>query len=136
MATNPTFYDSSTEAAVNAVTALLNSGYLALYTGSQPALDGSLTGTLLVSMTFGATAFAASTAASGTVTATANAIGSGTAGNSGTAGYFALLKSDDATVVATGTVGTSGCDFNMNTTSITGGGSVSCSAFQITMPQT
>jgi hypothetical protein len=135
MANNFLVYDAACEAAVNAFTALLNNGFLAFYTGSQPALDGSLTGTLLVTLTFGATAFAASTASGGTVTANANAITSGTAGNSGTAAYFVLLKSDGTTVVATGTVGTSGCDYNMNSTAITSSGNVSCSAFQITMPQ-
>lgn len=135
MANNFLVYDSACESAVNAFTALLNSGFLAFYTGSQPALDGSLTGTLLATLTFGGTAFANSTAAGGTVTANANAITSGTAGNTGTASYFALLKSDDSTVVATGTVGTSGCDYNMNSTSITSGANVSCTGFQITMAQ-
>ena len=135
MSNNFLVYDSPCEAAVNAFTALLNSGFLELYTGGQPALDGSVTGTLLVTLTFGATAFAASTASGGTVTANANAIGSGTAGNSGTASYFALVKSDATTVVATGTVGTSGCDYNMNSTAISSSGNVSCTAFQITMAQ-
>ena len=135
MANNFLTYDAACEAAVNAFTALLNNGFLELYTGGQPALDGSVTGTLLVTLTFSATAFAASTASGGTVTANANAIGSGTAGNSGTASYFALVKSDATTVVATGTVGTSGCDYNMNSTAISSGGNVSCTACQITMPQ-
>ena len=135
MANNFLVYDAACEASVNAFTALLNSGFLELYTGGQPALDGSVTGTLLVTLTFSATAFAASTASGGTVTANANAIGSGTAGTSGTASYFALVKSDTTTVVATGTVGTSGCDYNMNSTAISSSGNVSCTAFQITMAQ-
>jgi hypothetical protein len=123
MSNNPLWYD----AAVNAITALLNSGTLKIYTGSQPAEDGSITGTLLATLTFGATAFGASSGG----TATANAITSGTAGNTGTAGYFALEESG-GTVVATGTVGTSGCDLNLNSTSISSGASVSCSSFTIT----
>jgi hypothetical protein len=124
MANNALWYD----AGVNAVTALLNSGFIKIYTGAQPALDVAVTGTLLVSLTFGATAFGASSSG----VATANAITSGTAGNTGTAGYFALVKSDNATVVATGTCGTSGCDFNLSTTSITSSANVSCSSFTIT----
>jgi hypothetical protein len=124
MANNPLWYD----AAVNAVAALLNSGTLKIYTGSQPAEDGSITGTLLATLTFGATAFGSSSGG----TATANAITSGTAGNTGTAGYFALLESDGTTVVATGTCGTSGADLNLNSTSISSGASVSCSSFTIT----
>ncbi len=136
MAQNPLFYDASVKAAVDAFTALLNNGFIKLYTGAQPSLNGAVSGTLLVTMTFGATAFAASVASAGTVTATANAITSGTAAATGTAGYFALVKSDTTTVVATGTVGTSGCDYNMNSTAISSGANVSCSAFQITQAQT
>ena len=136
MANNPLFNDNTVIAAVNAVTALLNSGFIAIYTGGQPALDGGLTGTQLVEMTFGATAFPASTASGGTVTATASAITNGTASNTGTAGYFALLKSDNSTVVATGSVGTSGADLNLSTLSIVSGAVVSCSSFSITQAQT
>jgi hypothetical protein len=135
VATNALSYDASDIAAVNAFTALLNNGFLKIYTGAQPALNGAVTGTLLATLTFGATAFGAATAGGGTVTATANAITSGTAGNTGTAGYFALVKSDTTTVVGTGTVGTSGCNLNGPSTSITGGASVSCSSFQITQLQ-
>lgn len=136
MANNPTIYDATGIAGVNAVTALLNSGFIKIYTGAQPALNGAVTGTLLVSMTFSATAFPTATASGGTVTATANAITSGTAGNSGTAGYFALVKSDNTTVVATGTVGTSGADLNLNTLTITATNTVSCSSFLVTQLET
>ena len=136
MANNPLAYDAGLIAALNAWTAQLHSGYIVVYTGSQPVLDGSLTGTLLVTLTFGSTAFATATAGAGTVTATANAITSGVAGNSGTAAYFALLKSDATTVVLTGTVGTSSADFIGPSTAITSGATISCSAFQIMQPQT
>ena len=136
MANNPQWYDATIEDAVNEITSLLNSGFLEIWTGSQPSLDGSLTGTKLAKLTFGATAFGSATASGGTVTAAANAIGSATALATGTAGYFALLKSDDSTVVATGSVGTSGADLNLNTLSITSGITVSCSSFDITESQT
>lgn len=136
MANNPLFYDATVIAAVAAAAALLNSGKIAVYTGSQPALDGALTGTQLAEATFGATAFGTPTAAAGTVTATANAITSGTIANTGTAGYFALLKSDNATVVATGSVGTSGADLNLNTLSFVVGANFAVSAATITQPQT
>lgn len=135
MANSPEAYDVAVKAAVDAVAALLNSGFIKIYTGAQPAVDGSVTGTLLATLTFGATAFGASTASGSGATATANTITSGTAGNTGTAGYFALVKSDNTTVVGTGSVGTSGADLNFNTLSIVSGANVSCSAFTITMPQ-
>lgn len=136
MANNPLPYDATVIASVNAVTALLNSGFLQIFTGAQPALNGALTGTLLASLTFSATAFPAATASAGTVTATANAITSASAAATGTAGYFALLKSDGTTVVATGSVGTSGADLNLSTLSITAGQTVSCSSFLITELET
>lgn len=136
MANNPQFYDATVIAAVAAAAALLNSGFVAVYSGAQPALDGSLTGTQLAEATFGATAFGAPTASGGTVTATANTITSGTIANTGTAGYMALLKSDNATVVATGSVGTSGADLNLNTLSFVSGANFAVSAGAITQPQT
>jgi hypothetical protein len=124
-ANNPHWYDAS----VNAVCALLNSGKIEVFTGTQPAADVALTGTLLVTMTFGATAFGASSSG----TATANAITSGTAGNTGTAGYFGLLESNGTTVVGTGSVASpSGGDLNFNSLSISSGATCSCSAFTIT----
>jgi hypothetical protein len=117
---------------------LLNGGgFLKIYTGTQPALNGAVTGTLLATLTFATTAFATATAAGGTVTATANAIGSGTAAATGTAGYFALLKSDGITIVATGSVAATGgtADLILNSLSISSGANVSCSAFTFTQPE-
>lgn len=128
MANNALFYDAAVNAVTGNASTTLNSGFIKIYTGAQPALNGAVTGTLLVTLTFGATAFGASSSA----VATANAITAGTAGNTGTAGYFALVKSDNTTVVATGTCGTSGADLNLSTTSIVSGNNVSCSSFTIT----
>lgn len=136
MANNPLFYDATVEAAVNAATALLNSGFLDIYSGAQPALNGSEAGTRLAHLTFGATAFGGATASGGTVTATANAITSDTSAVAGTAGHFVLHKSDGTTIVATGSVGTSGADLNLNSLTISGGATVSCSSFTITEAQT
>jgi hypothetical protein len=140
MANNPFFSDTATEGGVNAVAALLNSGTIKLYTGSQPAgANSTITGTLLATLTFGATAFGSGTA-SGTdgsgraVTATANSITSGTAGNTGTAGYF-VVEESGGTVIGMGSVGTSGCDLNLNSTSISSGATVSCSSFTLTQPE-
>lgn len=135
MANSPAWYDASIKTSNDTLAALLNGGLLSIYTGAQPALNVGLTGTLLVSLTFASPAFAASTASGGLVTATANAITSGTAGNTGTAGYFAVVKSDAVTVVATGSVGTSGADLNMSTLNIVSGAVVTCSAFAITQAQ-
>src|SRR6516164_7897361 len=137
MANNPFFSDtaiSGSGGAVATITALLNSGFIKIYTGSQPAdANQAITGTLLATLTFGATAFgtpaASGSAGSRVVTATANAITGGTAGNTGTAGYFVLQKSDATTNIAMGSVGTSAADLNLSSTSITSGASVTCSSF-------
>ena len=135
MANNPLVYDASTEAMINAFTALLNNGTLQIYTGAQPAVDGGLSGTLLATLTFGATAFANAVASGSGGSAAANTITSGNAGNTNTAGYFALVTSGSATV-GTGSVGTSGADLNFNTLSIVSGAVVACTAFTVTQAQT
>ena len=136
MANNPLFYDATVIAAVNAAAALLNSGFVAVYTGTQPALDGSLTGTQLAEATFPRHRVPGRDRVRRHVTATANTITSGTIANTGTAGYFALLKSDNSTVVATGSVGTSGADMNLNTLSFVSGATFAITAATITEAQT
>lgn len=120
---------------MNALTALLNSGYIAIYTGSQPSLDGVVTGTLLVELQFQSTAFGNAFATAGVVTANANSITPGTATGTGTAGYFALLESDNSTVVGTGTCGSSGSDLNLTSLTITSGVTVQCPSFSLTQAQ-
>jgi hypothetical protein len=122
------------------VTLLLNSGKIEIFTASQPTDANTALGaqTLLSTMTFGATAFVSPAVASGSagskvVTATANTILSDTdAANTGTAAWFRAYKSDGTTVVMDGSAGTSGCDLNLNTTSIVAGATVSCTSFTIT----
>jgi hypothetical protein len=142
VANNPFFSDATTEAAVNAVAALVNSGNISIYTGTQPtdantALSGN---TLLASMAFGSTAFGASVASgsagSKVVTATANTISSdSSAAATGTATWFRAYKSDGVTGAFDGSVGTSGCDLNLNTVSIVSGATVSVTGFTITQSE-
>jgi hypothetical protein len=138
MTNSPFFSDATVIADVNAITALLASGFLEIWSGAQPAdANQALTGTKLAKLALSATAFVNPAVASGSapnrlVTATANAITTSGALATGTAGYMAFLKSDDTTVVAMGSVGTAGCDLNLNTTSLVSGVNVSVSAFTIT----
>ena len=134
MPQNPLFYDATIKALVNAVTGLLPGGSLKIYTGSQPALNGPLTGTLLVSFALGTPAFANAVASAGTVTATAGLIPQAAAGGEGTAGFFALLTSGSA-VVMTGSTGTSGADLNMNSTSIPSGAILSIGSLGLATSQ-
>lgn len=134
MANNPFFSDATVEAGANAKTALANGGFIMIYTGSQPAdANQPVTGTLLAKLPLSATAFQGATASGSTgsrvVTAVANAITSQAALVTGTAGYHAVMKSDGVTVAWMGSVGTTGCDLNLNSTSLVSGTNVTVSSY-------
>lgn len=103
------------------------SGLLRIYSGTRPATGGTET-TILAQLTCNAT-FAP--AASGGVL-TLNAItADSSADATGTATWFRILTSG-AVAKIDGDVGTSGSDLNLNSTSITTGGTVSITSFTIT----
>jgi hypothetical protein len=106
------------------------SGLFRIYSGTQPTNpDTALSGnTVLAELTLNAT-FAPG-ASSGVLTL--NAITSdSSADNTGTATWASFLTSGGTRKVDF-TVGTSGTDLILNTTSIVSGAQVSCSAFTIT----
>ena len=86
MSANTHLSIASWNLALNAALDVLNSGFLEIYTGTQPATpDTALSGnTLLATPCLSATAFGASSGA----TKTANAITSATAEATGTATFF------------------------------------------------
>lgn len=132
MANNPKLTNLGANTAVDALAALANSGKLRIYSGSQPTDADTALGAqvLLAELTMNATAFGASSAG----VATANAItADSSADATGTAAWFRLLKSDGTTKLLDGTVGTSGCDLNINSTSIQAGAQVSVTSFTITL---
>lgn len=131
MALNPKRSNAAVSAAADAVTALLNSGKLRIYDGSQPATANTAitTQNLLAELTFNSTAFGA--ASNGV--ATANAITSDTSADAtGTATWFRALKSDGTTPVFDGSVGTSSADLVLNSTAISSGAQVSITSFTYT----
>lgn len=109
-------------------TAAGNAALLRIYDGSRPATGGTAT-TLLAELTCG-TPFAGS-ASSGVLTLTVPTQDS-SANATGTATWFRIVKSDGTTHVLDGSVGTSGSDLNLTTTSIVSGQPVSVSSFTIT----
>jgi hypothetical protein len=120
-------------AELDAFAPLCNNGYIRIYSGAQPATpETAASGTLLAELRFGATAFGA--AAAGVITANAITADS-SADNTGTAGYFRVLKSDGTTCVYDGSVGTSGADLNLNTTSIVAAAAVTVTSLTVTLPQ-
>ena len=130
MALNPHLDDAGANAAANAVTALCNSGYIDIMSGTQPAANGAAT-TVLASLTFGATAFGA---ASGGV-ATANAIGSAAATGTGTASWFRAYQSNHTTPVFDGSILTATANLVLNSTAIQTGATVAISALTFTITE-
>jgi len=86
-----------------------------IYQGTAPANANTAitTQTLLVSCVL-AGAFGTDT--DGTLTL--GTVNNGTAVTTGTAGFFRIFKSDGTTVVMDGSVGTTGADLNLDTTTI------------------
>ncbi len=131
MAHSPRLSNAGVNAGVDAICTLLNTGYIKIYNGSQPATaDTAVSGqTLGATLRFGSTAFGSSSAG----VATANTITSDTnAAATITATWARLLKSDGTTVVVDCSVGTSGADINLATTSIVSGATVAISAMTYT----
>ena len=113
------------------LSARLNSGYLRIYDGTQPATADTSIGAqvLLAELTFSATA--APAAVNGLITF--NALTADASANAtGTPTWFRAVQSNGTTVVMDGSVGASGC--NLNLSGLTGGqiiigGTVSISSF-------
>lgn len=112
----------------DALSDLADNGYLRIYDGTQPATADTAISTqvLLAELRFNATA--APAASNGVLTFNAITQDS-SANNTGTASWFRALKSDGSTALFDGSVGTSGSDINIATTSIVAGAIVGVSSF-------
>lgn len=129
MANNLKYATAMRNARLDAITTFVGgSALLRIYDGTQAtnpqtAVSGQ---TLLAELTCNAI-FAPS--ASGGVL-TPNAVTSDSSANAtGTASWYRLVKSDGTTVVEDGTVGTSGCDLNINSVSISSGAAVAITSW-------
>jgi hypothetical protein len=111
----------------DAIDAGAGAGFLRIYDGSRPATGGTAT-TLLAELTF--TDPSAPNAAAGVLTFSA-ITADPSANASGTATWCRMVDSTGA-FVADGSVGTSGADYNLNTTTITAGVQVSCTSATLT----
>ena len=111
----------------------LNNGYLRIYSGTKPAnADTALAGnTLLATLRFNATAFGAP--AAGAITANAITQDSAAAAG-GTATFARTYQSDGTTAVADISVGTSGAELNLNSTTIVPNLVVQCTSCVLTQP--
>jgi hypothetical protein len=107
-------------------------GTIEVRTGSQPATaDTAASGTLLVTFTLADPAFSAASA--GVKDLDADPDLSAAASDTGTAGW-ARCKDSAGNTVFDGSVGTSGTDFIINSTSITSGQTVNLTLGSVTDP--
>lgn len=119
-------------ALVDLVDAGAAAGTIKVYTGSQPTNpDTAASGTLLCTFTLADPAFGAASA--GVADLDADPDLSTTAVATGTAGWFRVADSDNNPVFD-GVCGTSGQQLNLNTTSITSGGTVTATLGTVTVP--
>lgn len=118
-------------AACNAIGDALNSGTIQIRSGAQPTnVADAAAGTLLGTLTFGATAFGASA----TGVKTANAIASDSSADaSGTAGYARQLDSGVAIHSDADCAQGSGT-FNFDNSVIVAGGVIAISSYTLTVP--
>lgn len=130
MALTPRLSNAAATLAADAVLATLNSGFLDLYDGTQPAgPDTAVTSQVkLARLPFSATAFAGASsgvAAANTITADSSADATGTASwcRAVTSGNVAVFD---------GSVGTSGCNLNLTSVAIVATGAVTVSSFTYT----
>jgi hypothetical protein len=131
MALTQTLSNAAASLAADAVTSLLDAGYLRIYDGAQPAdPQTAISGqTLLAELRWNADAFAAAVDGA----AAANALTADpSANNTGTAAWFRALQSDGATAVFDGSVGTSGCNLNLSSVAIEAGAAVAVTSYTYT----
>jgi hypothetical protein len=132
MANNPKFSNATVNAEADALSVLLDNGFLRIYDGAQPTNADTALGAqvLLAELRFNADAAPAASAG----VLTFNAFTSDASANaSGTAAWFRALKSDGTTVVMDGTVGTSAADAIINSVAISAGAQVDCTSMTLTV---
>ena len=118
----------NTSRATALVTAAGSGSTIKIYSGAAPVnADTAATGTLLVTLTIAGVLGAVS---AGVITL--GAVTSGTAVATGTAGYAVVATSAAVTVAFLTSIATSGADLNLNSTSISSGGTVSVTSGTIT----
>jgi hypothetical protein len=131
MASNIHMSTTLRNALLDAINAVIGSGgHLLIKSGTQPAnVAASDAGTVLATLSLASTPLLAASGASAsfdTIT------GDTSADNTGTATWFSVQTSD-GTRVLEGSVGTSGADLNVNSTSITAGQEVDVTSLSLSL---
>jgi hypothetical protein len=131
MGLNPKLTSLAATAEADAVAALLNNGWIRLYSGLQPTTaDEAVSGqVVLAELRFGNPAFGSASDGA----AAANAItGDSSANATGTATWFRGFRSDGTTPVFDGSVGTSNSNLVLNSVEISAGAQVDVTSFTFT----
>jgi len=111
-------------------TTIGTSAVVKIFTGSPPANCATAdSGTMLATLSLPSDYFNAASSGSMTKLGTWTVA---SASNTGTAGYFRMYDSTAATCHVQGTVGTSGADMIVNTTSVVSGQSFTINTFTLT----
>ena len=131
MALSPKITQAVGNSMIAVIGSNVNGGSIKIYDGTQPTSGGAAitTQNLIATLPLAATAFGA--ASTGVITA--NPIGPAVAVFTGTAAWFRLLDGTN-TPFLDGSVGTTGCDLNLNSTSITVGDTVAITSCTIAEP--
>jgi hypothetical protein len=134
--------NAAAKAACDAIVDLIDggagAGLLRIYDGTQATDPDTAIGAqvLLAELTLSDPAFGAAADAAPGGRATASAITTDASANAtGTATWFRVVTSA-GTAILDGSVGTSGADLNLNTTSIVSGASVAVTSWTFTVPET
>lgn len=115
MALTTKLSNAAVNAQLDALAKQCDGGTLKIFTGNQPAIaDGPTTGLLLVTIALGSPAFNA--AINGVISA--KTVIAEDAVDTGTAGWFRISTSRGV-ALWDGSVGTSGCNLNLNSVNIT-----------------
>ena len=123
------FNTAMRDAMVTALTGAIGGYTLSIYTGSQPTTaNDAATGTKLVDIMINGF----NTPVTGSATLNTSTPNTGTAVATGTAGWGRIVGGAGERI--DGTVGTSGTDFTINSTSITNGATVTLTAMTVTQP--
>ena len=133
MALNQRIAVAAQNAAADAVTALIGaSGFLDIYSGTQPTNPDTALGAQvrLAHLALAADAFA--NAASGT--ASANAIADDTAADATGTASWGTFTTSAGTRIIDFSVGTSGANLNLNTVAIVAGATISVTGYDFSVP--
>jgi hypothetical protein len=132
MALTPKITSAAANAAVDAIAALCNGGVLKIYKGSQPETADTAADEddLLASLALSNPAFAAADDG----VAEAETITPNDAVQTGEAAWFRVYD-DDGDPVFDGSVGTTGCNLNLNSVAIEQYATVTITYFTCTMPK-